>query len=446
MITDVILPKFNMDMESAVLIRWLRREGDRVAAGDPVAEVETDKVNMEVEATADGVLFDLRYAEGDVVPVSVPIARIASDEAELTAAAAASRAAPDAPVGFGGGAPSPSSAAATAMPPDFEPVQPLDTSEGATRPSDEGALAPSRVSGRLSVPGRPRATPAARRLARELGVDLVSVARSGERLTAARLAEVAAALERPRPPAPPNRAGDETLAPGPAGGSRQRDQGGASEAGSAPQVLSLWTEVRVSGPLIGKESQGHEPTPPAIWVFLVARVLRDHPRLNALYRGGRVEPHAAIDIALQVPGGGGLSTIVLRDADRQTLFQLDDTIRTERRRERSGRSEAGDDGDGTFTIVDLDEVDVDGFIPVLRQPQVATLGIGCRRPRVAAAGEGLRVEERVQLSLACDARAVDEGQAASFLASLRRLVMSPTVVETALMAAESVGDLGVARR
>src|SRR6266487_2481964 len=75
-----------MDMESAVLLKWLRAEGDRVQEGDPIAEVETDKVNMEVEATADGILFDLRYAEGDTVPVTAPIARIAPDEAAMAAA------------------------------------------------------------------------------------------------------------------------------------------------------------------------------------------------------------------------------------------------------------------------------------------------------------------------------------------------------------------------
>ncbi len=447
MITDVILPKFNMDMESAILIRWLRREGERVAAGDPVAEVGTDKVNMEVEATADGILFDLRYAEGDTVPVTVPIARIASDEAELTAGAPESRAALEAAVEVGGRAPAPPSSAAAAEAPHFEPVQPVDpgAQQRPTRPSDEAAVAPSPLSDRLSIPGRPRATPAARRLARELGVDLASVARSGERLTAARISE-AAALERPPLTAPSNRARQEEIAPEPTSGSRRLERGGASEAGTGPQVLSLWTEVRVGGPLVAKESGGHEPTPAAVWVFLVARALRDHPRLNASYRGGRVAPHAAIHIALQVPGGVGMSTIILRDADRQTLFQLDRAIRAERHRERSRRPEAGEDVEGTFTIVDLGELDIDGFIPILRQTQVATLGIGCRRPRVAAAGDGLRVEERVELTLACDARAVDEGQAASFLASLRRLAMIPTVIQAGLTAAESVEDLQVPTR
>ena len=90
MTTDLILPKFNMDMEGAVLLRWLRAEGDRVELGEPVAEVETDKVNMEVEATADGFLFDLRYAEGDTVPVTMTIARIAEDEAAMVQAQRAS--------------------------------------------------------------------------------------------------------------------------------------------------------------------------------------------------------------------------------------------------------------------------------------------------------------------------------------------------------------------
>ncbi|HEY5629761.1 MAG TPA: lipoyl domain-containing protein, partial [Candidatus Limnocylindrales bacterium] len=86
MTTDLILPMFNMEMESGVLVKWLRSEGDVVEKGDPVAEVETDKVNMEVESTADGILFDLRYAEGDIVPVTATIARIAPDEAALAAA------------------------------------------------------------------------------------------------------------------------------------------------------------------------------------------------------------------------------------------------------------------------------------------------------------------------------------------------------------------------
>ena len=94
MTTELILPKFNMDMDTAVLVRWLVNDGDRVAEGDPVAEVETDKVNMDVEATTGGILCALRFAPGDVVPVTAAIASIAPDEAaaaEARAAAAASR-------------------------------------------------------------------------------------------------------------------------------------------------------------------------------------------------------------------------------------------------------------------------------------------------------------------------------------------------------------------
>lgn len=446
MITDLILPKFNMDMESGVLIRWLRSEGDRVSVGDVVAEVSTDKVNMEVEATADGILFDLRYAEGDTVPVTAPIARIASDETEIARMRAGRRAEPHPTVQVAE-APRPSIALQR---PSGEPAVPKWEPYEEGRPGpypDRQPRAPA-VQGRgesqIGAIERPRATPAARRLARELGVDLASLAPAGRRITSAQVQQAA------RPPAANGeslrsaRLGGEALPRGAPARQLTLGASGPHEAARSP-LVSLWAEVRLGGHLetLGTASR---PSRQAVWVFLVARALRDHPLLNCSLGETGLVPNSPVHIALQIPAQAGLRSTVVREADRLTLLEIDEELRDHRPGSVGRSPEPANPGDATFTIVDLGEADVEGFVPALRPPQVAALGLGRPGPRVTAVdGDGLRVETRLQLTLVCDGRAADEAQAASFLATLRRLVMSPDVVEAGLIAAAAVRSGSLAR-
>jgi pyruvate dehydrogenase E2 component (dihydrolipoamide acetyltransferase) len=416
---DLILPKFNMDMESGVLVKWLRAEGDHVREGDPIAEIETDKVNMEVEATADGILRDLRFAEGDTVPVTASIATIAAEGA-------------DAPLpGAAGSTSSVPTATATEAPPAPEPAVP--------------AAAPARavVAG---MPGKVRATPAVRRLARERGVDIATLAAPGERVTAAMLAppaRAAGAVGIVPPPAappapPPSAASGETPRGRPLDATRRAIAERMAKANEAPQI-TLTVEVR-AGPLSRlRSSSATKPSFSALFAVAVARALRDHPALNVTFEDGAIVDHEGVHLGIAVARPAGLIVPVLHDADRITAPEADRRIRDLVAKARGGGLRLDDVSGGTFTITSLGESGIDVFSPLLNPPQVGILGIGRLANRVIAVGEGIRVEPTVYLSLSCDHRVIDGEPGAAFLATLRGLLEAPDWLAASLASPEEEG-------
>ena len=440
MTTDLILPKFNMDMEGAVLLRWLRAEGDRVELGEPVAEVETDKVNMEVEATADGFLFDLRYAEGDTVPVTMTIARIAEDEAAMVQAQRASGPASrqHAPAPEDGSEPGPATrpaAASSAEPSDAQPLVEV-ASAGASATAHAAAARGGKV----------RATPAVRRLAREHGIDITTLGTRESRVTAE---HVQAAIDEgrrhvPTPPSPTTRSlppaavPDRPAAPPPpaslsvaaAAGrvpldaTRRAIAARMMEAKDVPQI-TLFVEVRCGSLSRLREQAPVRPSFSAIFAVAVARALRDHPKLNTTFEDGMIVAHPGVDLGIAVARPEGLIVPVLRDADRLHVSAADSRIRDLVARGREGRLRLDDVTGGSFTMTSLGEAGIDSFAPLLNPPQVAILGIGRLAPRVVPDNDGIRVEPTVHLSLTCDHRVVDGAPGAAFLATLRGLLERP---------------------
>lgn len=452
MTTDLILPKFNMDMDEAVLLRWLVSEGDRVEEGQPVAEVETDKVNMEVEATAGGILFDRRYAEGDSVPVTATIARIAPDQESVEEARIAAPTRSPAAAGPASASPGPQPAA----------------DERAEDVASSGAVT------------KARATPAVRRLARSHRIDLAAIAPNGGRVTAADVrAAVSAREAQAGPPVtespslPPAAVSHRLAAPPPA--SEQLDNtarqgrpepaaaaepGSANEpsrpgriplhatrrviadrmalANEAPQI-TLYVEVR-AGALSRIRGESRErPSFSAIFAVAVARALHDHPNLNVTFEDGEIVPHAGVDLGIAVARPNGLIVPVIRDADRLNVVEADLRIRDLVARAREGRLRMEDVTGGTFTITSLGEAGIDYFAPLLNPPQVGILGIGRLAPRPVAVGDGLRVEPTVHLSLSCDHRVIDGAPGAAFLSTLRGLIESPAWLADNLAAAQMFG-------
>lgn len=448
MITDLILPKFNMDMEGAVLLRWLRAEGDRVELGEPVAEVETDKVNMEVEATADGFLFDLRYAAGDTVPVTMTIARIAADEAALTQAQQVSgpagrRDAPASQDGPGPGA----------------PVQPAATStaDASNAPSlvEVAATGASGTAHAVAAgAGKVRATPAARRLAREHGLEIATLGTDGSRITAEHVRSAIDAGRRPGPTPgttgslPPAAVPGPHVAPSPAtslsapveaagrvplDATRRAIAARMMEAKDVPQI-TLYVEVRGGALSRLREQAKARPSFSAIFAVAVARALRDHPKLNATFEDGMIFAHPGVDLGIAVARPEGLIVPVLRDADRLDVSAADGRIRDLVARGREGRLRLDDVTGGSFTITSLGEAGIDAFAPLLNPPQVAILGIGRLAPRVVALNGGVQVEPTVHLSLTCDHRVIDGAPGAAFLATLRGLLERPDWLAASMLA------------
>jgi pyruvate dehydrogenase E2 component (dihydrolipoamide acetyltransferase) len=444
--TDLILPKFNMDMETAVLVRWLHAEGDRVEEGDPVAEIETDKVNMEVEATAGGILCGLRFAPGDVVPVTVPIASIAPDEAAAEAVSASIGAHPTEPE------------AAQAQPGE-EPAAEAARSKTTTSEPAAGPAKEAEVAGQKS--SRPRATPAIRRLAREHGIDLAQLADADGRVTPAALQAAiergtstaapqapAAAAQTPavqtpaaqadvsQAPAPSVPAPGETARPAgttrtPLDATRRAIAERMTTASKVPQI-TLTVEVRAGTLLRLRDESVARPSFSAIFAIAAARAIRDHPLVNSTFEDGVVITHAAVDLGVAVARPAGLIVPVLRDADRLTVLEADAKIRDLVARARAGQLRLDEVSGGSFTITSLGEAGVDNFTPLLNPPQVAILAIGRLAQRVVPIENGIAVEATVGLSLACDHRVIDGAPGAEFLATLRRLIEAPAWLAASL--------------
>ncbi len=426
MSVELILPKFNMDMDSAVLVRWLREDGDRIEEGEPVAEVETDKVNMEVEATVGGILCALRYRPGDVVPVTAPLASIAADEAEAETARAAASAVT-------------SPAASVEAAPAAAGPSPASGDNGvvgtAPAPSPPASDEPALLGGTTRV----RATPVIRRRAREAGIDLASLVGAGGRVTSsilqaavqARTTGVTAGPTAPAVDALPPRAEGVTRTPLDA--TRRAIAERMTRAGAVPQI-SLTVEARVAELVRLRDRSVARPSFSAIFAVAAARAIRDHPIVNSTFEDGVIVTRPGVDMGIAVARPAGLIVPVLRDADRLTVLQADPRIRELVTRARDGQLRLDEVSGGTFTITSLGEAGIDHFTPLLNPPQVAILAIGRIAQRVVPIENGVAVEPTVHLTLTCDHRVIDGAPGAEYLATLRRLLEAPSWLAASLQA------------
>jgi pyruvate dehydrogenase E2 component (dihydrolipoamide acetyltransferase) len=369
--TEVRLPRFNMDMTEGTIVRWFRAEGERVGEGDPLCEVETDKVNMEVEAPAAGILCS-PVGEGETVPVATVIARLAADEAEASA--------------IGSGAPA---------------------------GGDGGATG-----------GRVRAVPRARRLAAEHGIQLAALADADGRVS---LEAVQAAIAR----STGGRAeGAPAAGPRPLDPTRRAIAARMTRAQAAPHI-TLEVEVRF-GPLLGwRAERDPRPSTTALVAAATLRALRAHPLINSTFEEGLLTTHERVNLGVAVARPQGLVVPVLRDADGLTVIELDRRLRELIQRARAGRLGLDDTAGGTFSISSLGGAGVDRFTALVNPPQVAILAVGRIADRVAPIRGGIGVERTACLSLGCDHRVVDGAPGAAFLASLKEAIEEPDWLDDA---------------
>ena len=372
--TDVIMPALELAQETGKVLRWLKAPGDTVRKGEAVVEIETDKVTVEVEAPASGVLRDVTARPGDVVPVGQAIARIvASGEA----AAAAAPPAPDV----------------------------LAHVESRTLQA-----AAESVAARLTP-----ASPKARRLAAERGVDLRVVHGSGP--GGAVLAPDVPASARP-------------AAPGVGTVWRVMAERMTASWTTAPHFY-LVREVNASRlvawrALATKQAKAEaRVTYTDLLVRLVAAALAQHPRVNVSWKDGAIVRHGAIDIGLAVAVDDGLVVPVLRQVDTLSLAEI-----ARRREDLVGRAQTGtlrpaDIQAGGFTISNLGMYGVDAFSAIVNPPQAAILAVGRIADRVVAVDGRPAVQPTTVLTLSCDHRALDGARGAQFLGALADLVEEP---------------------
>jgi pyruvate dehydrogenase E2 component (dihydrolipoyllysine-residue acetyltransferase) len=381
---EVRLPQAGMGMTDGTVLDWLKDVGDQVRAGECIAEVEAAKTTLEIEAPCDGVLARILTPAGTLVPVREVMAVIAFPGEEVSADAEP-----------------PPAAGASAVP-------------VANGPAGGAPAGPATSSPAAGAPAAVQVVPAARRLAREHGVDLAGVTGSGPggRITEA---DVRARLEE-------QDAGTVPLA-GTRGVIARRMV--ASLQGSAQYTLVRTADV--TG-LVGAYERGELPEG-VTYTDLLARAavlsLAEHPALNAHITGDQIRLARRVHLGIGIDTGEALLVGVLRDADANGLAALSARRRALTERVRAGHADVTELQGSTFTITNLGPAGIDAFTPIINPPEVAILGVGRVTDQPVPDGPGAAWRKTLTLSLTADHRAVDGAPAARFLATLAVYLSKP---------------------
>ncbi len=388
------MPALGMQQDTGTLIAWLKGDGQSVAKGEPVMEIETDKVTVEIEAPASGTLGGICAKEGDVIPVGQTVAWILAPGEPVPA---------DGPAGEKG---------STSAPP---VAQPLAAEHGVDRTATyaEPAVGLARL-----YP----ASPKARRLARERDLDLESLTGSGP--DGAVLAADVLAAQVPV-------AQTRTLS---------REPGTVWQV-MADRVTQSWTgaphfyllrEVNASRLVAWREQLQTQLEPPPTYtdllVKIVAVALSRHEGVNASWADGRIVLHEEINVGLAVAVEGGLLVPVIHQANEQALSAI-----VERRQDLVGRAQAGqlkadDLANGTFTLSNLGMYGVDAFNAIVNPPQAAILAVGRIAERVVPVDGQPAVRPMMILSLSCDHRVIDGARGALFLDTVAGFIEEPLLL------------------
>jgi pyruvate dehydrogenase E2 component (dihydrolipoamide acetyltransferase) len=431
MATPVIMPKAGMSMESGTIVRWLKQVGDDVQAGEPLLEITTDKVDMEVEAEASGCLLAVLHQAGTLVPVTQPIAYIGSRQelgkpaAELPAAPVGAAAA-DAP----GEPPAPPRRVA-ATPAARRRAAELGLDLALPRPTGpQGEVRLRDVLAAAQAP-RVRASPLIRQLAAREGVDLAGVQGSGPGgrilrgdLSPAPAAPLAAA--EPAPGATQPRAQSERI---PVSGKRKVIAERLSRSMFTAPHYYLKLAADVGALLAARSAAARDGRKPSLNAFLMkyaAEALKRHPAINSSWQDGAMVRFGSIDIGLAVAQPDGLITPVVRDCGNKGVLAIEAELQPLIERALAGRLRPDEYSDATFTISNLGAFGVDEFTAVINPPGSAILAVGAirREPVVDDAG-GFAAKTLVRLTLSCDHRVIDGAVGAAFLRFLGDILEDP---------------------
>ena len=431
MAVEVKLPRLGQGMEAGTIVRWLKSEGEQVSKGEPLYELDTDKVTQEVEAEAEGTLLKIVVPEGEV-DVGATVAVIGAEGEEVSVEAPA---APPAGAAGEGGSGS-SSATAPADDSSAQTEAPSAEEEGPEKPSDDKsqgvgeAEAPAedgadeRVAG-----GRVKASPLARRIARERGIDLATLRGTGPdgRIVAEDVERAAAA-----PTPEPERAAPEVEVVE-LTSIRRTIARRLTEAWEAPVFQLVVTSdaselVATRERILEHVAEGQvRPTVNDLLTRLVAAALVRHRPVNAHFVEGQIRRFSAANVGIAVATANGLVVPVIREADRKSVREIADTRADLVGRARDGKLQREDLEDGTFTISNLGMYDIDQFVAVLNPPQVAILAVGSIAERPFVVGRKLRAKPALTLTLTCDHRAIDGSEGAEFLRTVKQLVETPAL-------------------
>jgi pyruvate dehydrogenase E2 component (dihydrolipoamide acetyltransferase) len=398
--SEVTLPRLGQGMESGTIVRWLKSEGDAVEKGEPLYELDTEKVTQEVEADVGGVLLKILVPEGDEAAVGKTVAFIGESGEEIPAISDESEMA--------------------SRQPEQEPI-----------PREENGRPPEpQLSSSLqSAEGRVKASPLARRIARERGIDLAALAGTGPegRIVAEDVERAAVSPGKAAPAAAPRPSGDAEVVQ--LTSLRRTVARRMTEAWAAPAFqITMSADMTRAQELRARLVERHPDERPTITDVLTkvcAIALMRHREVNALYAGDAVELHPSANVGIAVATERGLIVPVIPNCEQRTVAEIAAARADIVSRARDGKLQAADLAGGTFTISNLGMYGVEQFIAVLNPPQAAILAVGAVEDRPVARDGAVTVRPMLTLTLTCDHRTIDGATAAEFLRTVKEFLEEP---------------------
>ncbi|HZG35906.1 MAG TPA: dihydrolipoamide acetyltransferase family protein, partial [Gaiellaceae bacterium] len=442
-------PRLGQGMESGTIVKWLKGEGEPVKKREPLYELDTDKVTQEVEAEAEGVLLKIVVDSGEV-EVGRTIAFIGSEGEDVPSGNGALPS--DEVAEQDGSAPrdelpkQDDGADASAERPAEAEARSDDYAEGEQAAADTvaaetAAAESSETAAPARADGRVKASPLARRLAREKGIELAQLRGSGPegRIVAE---DVERAETTPQPAAATARPAAATARPAPAAGeveeiplssTRKTIARRLTEAWQAPVfqltvTADMTRTLELRERLVARLAEGEaKPTVGDLLTKVCAAALVRHPAVNAHFTGETIRRFPAAHVGVAVAAPNGLVVPVIRDADRLTIRELAAARSDLVGRARDGKLQRADLEDGTFTISNLGMFGIEQFVAVLNPPQAAILAVGSTEPKPVVRGGQVEVRPLVTLTLTCDHRAIDGADGAEFLRTVKELLEEPAL-------------------
>ncbi|MDX1412627.1 MAG: dihydrolipoamide acetyltransferase family protein [Candidatus Promineifilaceae bacterium] len=446
MATDVIMPKVDMDQETGTVAQWLKEEGDEVKQGETILEIETDKVAIEVEAPATGILSGILVDEGETVPIATVIAYILEPGEALPDQAKPAETKAEAPK---------SSLETTVRQTDWEvPATPVARNmaeasgidlAGVSGTGPRGRVTKKDVQDALAVPkpfdngeGKVYATPAARRISNEMGVQLGNLSGSGpdgriqaaDVLAAAERGVVTAETIEPLTPAAeveviPLRGMRRTIADRLTASYQQTPHIGFTWRND----MTRFNETRAQLNAHADKTGSPRISATALIVKIVGSALARHPWLNSSFQGEEIHLHRDINIGVAVALDTGLIVPVVHDVAAKSVSELAAAVKDLSTRAREGQLIPSEVRGGTFTISNLGPFGVEEFNAIINPPEAAILAIGATQNEVVADNEGqVVVRPMMHMTLSADHRVVDGAVAAHFIADLKAALEQPVLL------------------
>ncbi len=415
----IAMPKLGFDMAEGTLVRWVVGEGESIEKGQVLAEIETDKATVEVESSAAGVVYRHLVKAGDIVPVGTPIAVVAAPGEEVK----------DIPAGA-----------------EIEESRPAAvlTEEAAEAPISESQAAVT-----VEDEGRTKASPLARRMAQEHGINLKQVHGSGpggrvvkrdieKFLQSAPVQPSPAAEVAPAPAASPVT----SVIPMPTSEDQRvavdklRSIIGRRMVESKTQIphFYLTSEVDMAGVMeLRKQFNSQLPEEQKLSVndFIIkatALALRQYPNLNASLQGNEIIRHGHRNIGVAVALESGLITVVCKDADYKSLGLISQEVKEMVMRARAGKVRPEDIEGSTFSISNLGMFDVEHFVAIINPPEAAILAVGSVREVAVVENGVIKTGLRMKMTLSADHRVTDGAEAARFMQALKNYLEKPALI------------------